>query len=163
VPGVRAVYLETVDALRHRELPTIKVASRVRLTKTPERYLETRESRRELPYEAMLASGREHWHVGDKVRVYRTRTGQAAVAPEVDDEGATDIGDPRDYDVPHYERLLRESFAVRLQRAFRSEDFSVVFGDPDQTLLFAPPLEAIRPVLTPRVGSVEADPGSLSG
>jgi hypothetical protein len=147
------VYLDTIDALRRRELPTIKVASRVRLTKTPQRYLETRENRRELPYEAMLASGREHWHVGDKVRVYRTRTGQAAVAPEVDEEGATEIGDPRDYDVSHYERLLRDNFAARLQRAFTPNDFGVVFGDPDQTLLFAPPLDAIRPVLTPRVGA----------
>jgi len=153
VPGVRAVYLDTVDALRRRELPTIKVSSRVRLTKTPERYLETRENRRELPYEAMLASGREHWHVGDKVRVYRTRTGQAAVAPEVDDEGATDIGDPRDYDVPHYERLLRDTFAARLQRAFTPNDFGVVFGDPDQTSLFAPPLDTIQAVLTPRAGA----------
>src|SRR5205085_443611 len=61
VPGVRAIYLETVDALRRRELPTIKVAARVRLTKTPERYEATREQRRELPYEAMLASGRPRW------------------------------------------------------------------------------------------------------
>ena len=32
-------------------------------------------SRRELPYEAMLASGRTTWSVGDRVRVYRTRSG----------------------------------------------------------------------------------------
>ena len=150
VPGVREVYVATIDALRRRELPTIKVASRVRLTKTPERYLASRESRRELPYEAMLGSGREHWHVGDKVRVYRTRTGQAAVAPELDDEGATDIGDPRDYDVAHYERLLRDNFAVRLQRAFTAADYAVVFADPDQPSLFAPPLELVMPILTPR-------------
>jgi DNA polymerase I len=153
VPGVRAVYLETIDALRRRELPTIKVASRVRLTKTPERYLASRENRRELPYEAMLASGREHWHVGDKVRVYRTRNGQAAVAPEVDDEGATEIGDPRDYDVAHYERLLRDNFAVRLQRAFSPADYAVVFADPDQASLFAPPLETIHPILSRRASS----------
>jgi len=150
VPGVRAVYLATVDALRQRELPTINVSSRVRLTKTPERYLASREARREVPYEAMLASGHERWHVGDKVRVYRTRSGQPAVAPEVDDEGETEIGDPRDYDVPHYERLLRDNFAVRLQRAFTPADYAVVFADPDQGSLFAPPLELIRPILTTR-------------
>jgi DNA polymerase elongation subunit (family B) len=153
VPGVRGEYLETIDALRRRELPTIKLSARVRLTKSPERYLETREQRRELPYEAMLGSGRETWHVGDKVRVYRTRTGQAAVAPEVDEEGATEIGDPRDYDVPHYERLLRDTFAARLERAFTPADYGVVFADPDQASLFAPPLESIRPVLTPRRGA----------
>jgi DNA polymerase elongation subunit (family B) len=150
VPGVRAVYLATVDALRRRELPTYDVAARVRLTKSPERYLATREKRRELPYEAMLASGRAHWHVGDKVRVYRTRNGQGAVAPELDDEGTTEIGDPRDYDVPHYERVLRDNFAVRLARAFTPDDFAAVFADPDQPSLFAAPLDAIHPVLTPR-------------
>ena len=150
VPGVRAVYLETVDALRRRELPTHDVSARVRLTKTPERYLATREQRRELPYEAMLASGHTNWHVGDRVRVYRTRTGQGAVAPEVDDEGATEIGDPRDYDVVYYERLLRDSYAARLARAFTPNDYAVVFADPDQPSLFAPPLDTISPILTTR-------------
>ena len=151
VPGVRAIYLETVDALRRRELPTLKVASRVRLTKTPERYLETRENRRELPYEAMLASGRPRWHAGDKVRVYRTASGAGAVVPEVDDEGATELEDPRDYDVGHYERVLRDNFAPRLARAFRPDDYAVVFADPDQASLFAPPVESIHTVLTKRV------------
>ena len=151
VPGVRAAYLETIDALRHRELSTHDVSARVRLTKNPDRYLATRESRRELPYEAMLASGHTHWHVGDKVRVYRTRTGQGAVAPELDDEGNTEIGDPRDYDVAHYERILRDNFAARLARAFTPEDFAVVFADPDQGSLFAPPVDAIHPVLMTRI------------
>ena len=143
--------METIDALRRRELPTRDVAARVRLTKTPERYFESREQRRELPYEAMLASGRDSWHVGDKVRIYRTRDGGAAVAPELDDEGASDIGDPRDYDVSHYERLLRDSFATRLARAFTPADYATVFADPDQPSFFAPPVESIRPVLTKRV------------
>lgn len=150
VPGVRAVYLETIDVLRRRQLPTHDVSARVRLTKSPERYLATREARRELPYEAMLASGHTYWRVGDKVRVYRTRTGQGAVAPELDEEGSTEIGDPRDYDVPHYERILRDNFAARLARAFTPADFAVVFADPDQGSLFAPPLDAIHPVLTER-------------
>ena len=153
VPRVRAAYLETIDALRRREIPTREVAARVRLTKTPERYFASREKRRELPYEAMLASGNANWRVGDKVRIYRTKDGGAAVAPELDEEGATDIGDPRDYDVPHYERVLHDTFAARLMRAFTSEDYAVVFADPDQPSLFVPPLEAIRPILTERVTS----------
>jgi hypothetical protein len=99
----------------------------------------------------MLASGRPRWHVGDKVRVYRTGTGAGAVAPEVDDEGATELADPRDYDVAHYERVLRDHFAPRLARAFRPEDYAVVFADPDQPSLFAPPIETIHTVLTKRV------------
>ncbi|HKW09234.1 MAG TPA: 3'-5' exonuclease [Gemmatimonadaceae bacterium] len=150
VAGVRAVYLDTVDALRRREIPTLKVAARVRLTKSPARYLASRESRHELSYEAMLASGRTAWEVGDKVRVYRTRRGAGAVAPEVDDEGATEIADPRDYDVIHYERVLRENFATRLARAFTPADYAVVFADPDQPSLFAPPIETIAPVLNRR-------------
>jgi len=98
----------------------------------------------------MLASGRQRWDIGDKVRVYRTKTGLAAVAPEIDEEGSTEIGDPRDYDVGYYQRLLRDSFAARLQRAFTPNDYAAVFEDPDQASLFAPPLESIRPVLTPR-------------
>nr|MBA2543953.1 ribonuclease H-like domain-containing protein [Deltaproteobacteria bacterium] len=58
VAGVRTAFLAAVSALRRRELPTHDVSSRVRLTKTPAEYLATRESRRELAYEAMLAAGR---------------------------------------------------------------------------------------------------------
>jgi DNA polymerase elongation subunit (family B) len=150
VAGVRTVYLATVDALRRREIPTLEVAARVRLTKSPARYLASRESRRELPYEAMLAGGRTTWQVGDKIRVYRARRGARAVAPEVDDEGAADIADPRDYDIVHYERVLRENFAMRLARAFTPADYAVVFADPDQPSLFAPPVETIVPVLNRR-------------
>jgi len=80
ITGVRDEYIATVSALRRRALPTFDVSSRVRLTKTPERYLKTREERRELTYEAMLASGRKSWSVGERVRVYRTKTGGGVVA-----------------------------------------------------------------------------------
>jgi hypothetical protein len=153
VPGVRDVYLETVIALRRRELSTHDVSQRVRLTKAPERYLETREQRRELPYEAMLASGRTSWSIGDKVRVYRRKTGSPAIVPEDDDETPAASADPRDYDVEHYERLVRDTFAARLARAFIPADYDVVFADPDQPSLFAPPISSIHPVLTERAAS----------
>jgi hypothetical protein len=126
-------------------LATLEVSSLVRLTKPPERYLESREVRREQAYEAMLASGRETWSAGDKVRVYRKRMGAGGV---VDEEGE----DPRDYDVEHYGRVLRESFAVRLARAFTAEDYATVFADPGQMTLFAPPMEGIQTVLTRQPG-----------
>jgi hypothetical protein len=53
--------------------------------------------------------------------------------------------------VSHYERLLRDSFATRLARAFTPADYATVFADPDQPSFFAPPVESIRPVLTKRV------------
>ena len=153
VGGVREAYLDTVCALRRRELPTHDVSSRVRLTKSPERYLETRDSRRELSYEAMLASGRTSWTVGDRVRVYRTQTGSGGVVPDADEAAAVDPGvndnaHRRDYDIDHYVRLLRETFAARLARALTPDDFAAVFADPDQLSLFTPSLAAMRTVLS---------------
>ena len=123
--------------------------SRVRLTKTPDEYLESRERRRELPYEAMFGAGRKSWSVGDRVRVYRNSAGEAALVVESDDEGGDDErADPRDYDIEHYVRQLRDSFAVRLARAFTHEDFAAVFADPDQPSLFQPPIATIHTILT---------------
>jgi len=142
IAGVRAAYVAAMDALRRRELRAYDVSSQVRLTKTPAEYRDTRDSRRELPYEAMLASGRTFWSLGDRVRVYRTQSGTGAVIGEEDDSV-----DRRDYDVNYYARLLRETFAARLERAFTAEDYAAVFADPEQMALFAPDVETVRPVL----------------
>jgi hypothetical protein len=152
ITGVRDAYLDTIRALRARELTTREVSSRVRLTKTPQEYQEVRDTRRELTYEAMLASGRASWSVGARVRVYRTKNGQGGVVPERDEEDDAQSGarvDPRDYDVDHYVRLLRDTFTARLVRAFTPDDFAVVFADPDQLTLFNPSIATIRSVLTP--------------
>jgi hypothetical protein len=143
--GVRDVYLRSVAELRRRALPTHDVSSLVRLTKTPAQYHETRDRRRELPYEAMLASGRTTWSSGERVRVYRTSAGEGRLAPDPDDESADD---PRDYDAEHYARLLRESYATRLARGLTPTDFAAVFADPDQLSLFAAPLAGRHAVLT---------------
>jgi DNA polymerase I len=146
VPGVRAAYLETVRALERRALPTRDVAARVRLTKTPAQYLAARDERRELAYEALLAAGRTAWTTGAHVLVYRAaRGGAGLVADDADDPR----DDPRDYDVDHYARVLRETFAARLSRAFAPEDHAAVFADPHQLSLFQRPLDEVRPVLTP--------------
>jgi DNA polymerase elongation subunit (family B) len=151
VPGVRAAYVAAVDALRRRELPSHAVSSRIRLTKTPTQYFQSRAERRELGYEAVLGTGRRSWRVGERVRVYRTGAGAGTVAPA---PGAApgDAPDPRDYDVEHYRRILRETFAARLVRAFTPTDFAAIFADPDQLPLFPEPLGAIRPILTPIIG-----------
>jgi DNA polymerase elongation subunit (family B) len=138
VAGVRATYLDTMDALRRREVSTYDVSSHVRLTKSPEQYRAARDERHELAYEAMLAAGRS-WSVGDRARVYRTRTGAGVVR---------DDADPRDYDVEYYVRLLREIFAVKLARAFAPDDYAAVFADPDQMSLFSTPVTEIQTVLT---------------
>jgi DNA polymerase elongation subunit (family B) len=156
IAGVRDTYLETIDALRRRDYTTYEVSSRVRLTKTPEEYLATRESRKELPYEAMIASGHTTWTPGDRVRVYRAKTGTGAVVSEDEDVGDRSSNDPRDYDVEWYVRLLRETFAARMMRAFTTDDYAAVFPHPDQLSLFAPDIDGVRTVLVGEpVGAAE--------
>jgi DNA polymerase elongation subunit (family B) len=158
VGGVRDAYLDTLDALRRRELPAYEVSSQVRLTKTPAKYLESRDSRRELPYESMLASGRKSWSVGDRIRVYRTKSGSGGVIEEFEDETITIEGaDRRDYDVDYYARLLRETFAIRLARAFTPAGYEAVFADPYQMSLFTPAISTIRTVLTKLQGNASPD------
>jgi DNA polymerase I len=169
--GVQRVYIDTVTALRKRQVPTRDVTARVRLTQTPEQYLAARAARHQLPYEAMLAAGRTAWRVGERIRVYRGTRGRARLLVEDEelDEGgdddelaladaddragdpAIDPRDPRDYDVEHYLRILRDNFAIRLQRALTADDYAAVFADPEQPSLFARSLTDARPILTPIV------------
>jgi DNA polymerase elongation subunit (family B) len=142
VPAVRAAFVDAVTRLRRRACPTAEIAAEVRLTKTAEEYLAARGARRELPYEALLAAGRERWALGEKVRVYRAAGGRAGLHDE------DRPGDPRDYDVEYYVRLLRETYAARLARALTAEDFAAVFAPPEQPALFPPRLDEVRTVLT---------------
>ncbi|AMW06548.1 DNA polymerase II [Gemmatimonas phototrophica] len=147
VIGVRAAYLDTLTALHGRAVPTVDVASRVRLRKSPEAYARSRQQRREFAYEALWQSGRQQWAPGDRVRVYRGANGTGRVIDEVEDEARLDH-DARDYDVAYYAALLRRTFAARLARAFHAHDFDLLFADAEQLPLFAPALETIRPVAT---------------
>jgi DNA polymerase elongation subunit (family B) len=149
VAGVREVYLQTADALKRRALPVRDVSSRVRLTKTPEEYLATREQRRELAYDALLGAGVERWTVGERVHVYRRAGKRAALlAAEAWDDDELSAALPRDYDVDYYLRLLRDTFASRLERALSAEHYAAVFADPDQLTMFGPSLHAARPILS---------------
>ncbi|MGE0554231.1 MAG: DNA polymerase domain-containing protein [Gemmatimonadales bacterium] len=155
VVGVRDAYLDTVEALRRRRLTQFEVSSLVRLTKSPAQYRETRESRRELGYEAMLAAERTTWRAGERVRVYRRSDGTGGLAREHADP-SDPTAEPRDYDVDHYLRVLRESFVSRLARAFRAEDFATVFDDPEQPSLFSGSLASVEPVLRSTSGGGSA-------
>jgi hypothetical protein len=96
----------------------------------------------------MLASGHSHWSVGDRVRVYRTRAGEGRIVSAEDEaEAARDGSDARDYDVEHYVRVLRDSFASRLARAFSPDDFQALVADPEQPSLFEPSFETMRTIL----------------
>ncbi|MEO6773682.1 MAG: DNA polymerase domain-containing protein [Kofleriaceae bacterium] len=142
VVAVHRAYLAAIAALRDRTVSTSAVASRVRLTKSPADYHAVREVRRELVYEALLAAGRTAWTIGERVRIVRTAGGGTGL---VDEDAA---GAAADYDVEHYVRVLRVTFASRLARAFTADDFATLFDDPDQLTLFARPIASIRPILT---------------
>jgi DNA polymerase, archaea type len=146
VAGVRNAYVETIDILRRREYATHEVSSRVRLTKTPDQYRASRNARRELAYEALLSAGRSDWRRGERVRVYRAGQGRAGLVSDSANTGEDREG-PRDYDVEHYVRVLRNHYAVRLARAFTASDFVALFADPDQSLLFPTEYAEIQPVL----------------
>jgi DNA polymerase, archaea type len=146
VAAVQRAYTDVIAALRARRVSTFDVSSRVKLTKTPAEYAQTREARRELAYEAMFAAGRSSWSVGDRVRVYRASGGGAGVVAERSDVPDRD-DDRRDYDIEHYVRVLHDTYASRLARAFEPDDFAALFDDPDQLLLFAKPVSTIRPIL----------------
>ena len=164
IPGVREAYVSTVMALRRRQVPTLDVSSRVRLTKSPSQYQALRDRRRELPYEALLSGGRKDWAVGERVRVYRAVGGRAGLLSDSeDDRDAGRPADARDYDTEYYVRLLRETFAARLVRALAPEDFATVFDDPGQPSLFAPLLSKARPVLTVLRAPEEADVEDTAG
>ncbi|HMG57402.1 MAG TPA: hypothetical protein VK601_28075, partial [Kofleriaceae bacterium] len=115
--------------------------------------------------------------VGERVRVYRATRGRSRLIAELDDDtgpaadvpsaGHPRIGqdhdrvapsdsrapedpdDPRDYDVEHYLRVLRDTYAARFARALAPEDFVAIFADPEQPSLFARSLHDARPILTP--------------
>jgi DNA polymerase elongation subunit (family B) len=163
--GLRTEFMAMVAAIRMRELPASDVASRVRLTKTPEAYLERRASHQEGHYEALLAAGRKEWTPGERVRFYRVRENVYRWLPDDTDEppidalpedewdvhvdtdtSATENGDDgRDYDTDHYVHVLLTSYAGRLRKAFAPEDWEQLFRLDDQLNLFDRPVEQIEP------------------
>ncbi|RYZ04912.1 MAG: DNA polymerase II [Myxococcales bacterium] len=159
VAGVRRTYVESVRQIREKRLETRQVCARVRLTKTPAEYAQSRRDRQELPYEALLQNGREHWAAGERVYVYRRTLGRAglwqeALEDEVDGgEPGAEARDSRDYDAEHYVRLLTNTFASRLARGLSADDFAAVIADPDRPSLFERSLHGAGPIL-----SVLSDP-----
>ena len=158
---MREAYASTVTALRRRAIPTLDVRARVRLTKSAAQYQSTRAHRRELPYEAALASGRTGWAPGERVRVYRAAGGRAGLLadPEGDEPAEVGAPDPRDYDAEYYVRVLRDTFASRLVRALTPADFAEVVADPEQPSLFAATLAEARPILTVWLDPLGERPG----
>lgn len=147
IVGLRGLFLETVAAIERRTLSTAAVATRARLSKSPEEYLATRAGHREAPYEAFLGAGRTSWVPGERVRYYRARGSAQVYAwlPDEDDD-AHQAEDRRDYDVEHYRHVLVASYASRLRKAFAPEDFEQLFRLDEQFGLFDRPIDTIEPL-----------------
>ncbi|MCC7019877.1 MAG: ribonuclease H-like domain-containing protein [Ardenticatenales bacterium] len=184
VPALQRAFRETVQALTERSLPAADVATRVRLTKTPEAYLAARGEHREAAYEALLAAGRDDWAPGERVRCYRANGKGYVWLPDETDEPRGHDGsesgqddrrsdraderrdnrpnsrhdDRRDYDVDHYVRTLVTSYAGRLRKAFAPEDFAQLFRTDRQGGLFDRPVEQIAPLWVRCAGEVEGAP-----
>jgi len=135
--ALRAHFLACVAALRERRLPAREVATRVRLTKSPEQYRASKQ--REGQYEALLAAGRASWQPGERVRFYRAAGGRYALLE--DDEAV--VGSP--YDAEHYVRMLVENYAGRLHKAFAPAEFAQIFRLDAQLGLFDLDIAAIQP------------------
>jgi DNA polymerase elongation subunit (family B) len=132
IEGLRQSYLGTIARLKARGFSVQEVASKAKLTKSPEKY--ARSGRSEAVYEAMLASGRKHWSVGERVKIYRAVGRWLVLEDEGQDQG---------YDVNHYVRVLRDSYAERLRKAFGPDDFETLFGLEEQPSLFGGKVEDI--------------------
>ncbi|MBN9389237.1 MAG: ribonuclease H-like domain-containing protein [Chloroflexi bacterium] len=86
IEGLRAVYQETLTALRERRYPNFEMTTLARLAKTPEQYFNSSSRMREAPYEALIAAGRREWRVGERIRFYRNKDGQPIYLKESDFE-----------------------------------------------------------------------------
>lgn len=150
VARVRAIHQETLAAIRERRWTADQFAIRARLKKSPAQYHATRAARRDGAYEALIQAGRTRWQAGDIIHFYRTPTG-FHLCEDPSDSGRSDAAGgssaSRDYDISYYLRLLRETYVARLERAFAPDDFATLFAANGQASLFAPPLEAIQPIL----------------
>lgn len=145
IPGLRAAFLDVASAIARRALPVEDMASRARLSKTPEAYAKTRASHREAPYEALLAAGRTRWSPGERVRFYRARNGVHVWLPDEEEGGPAPQPRVRDYDAVHYLEVLVGSYASRLRKAFEPEDFERIFRLDQQGWLFDRPIASIAP------------------
>lgn len=165
VMGISQCYQETQQALRERLLPASDVATRIRLSKDSASYLASRAKHLEPQYEALLAAGRKQWQAGERVRFFRARNDKVVwlpdeaddISPLVEEESEeeeftmmeqspvlTHPTERRDYDVAHYLKVLRQSYAERLRGAFAVEDFEQLFRLDGQRGLFDRPLEHIQ-------------------
>lgn len=137
VARVHDIYQRTLDTLSRRTLTNREVATRVRLTKSPEDYARTRPQRKESQYEALLNAG-QNWRQGERLYLYRQQE-RGWLPLDLNPEG-------HDYDVRAYQQNLYNAYATRLRKGLAAEDFEQVFRQGSGQGLFDRPLTSLHPV-----------------
>jgi DNA polymerase elongation subunit (family B) len=141
VIGAREAYLEVIEKLQARAYTAADVATRAKLSKTPEKYAASRSKLKEAAYEALLEAGKT-WHRNQKIRFYRVGNGKSQLLP-IDEELTNPLETAKDYDLPYYLALFERTYVKRLEKAFTPEVFAQVFRSSVQQSLFDPPLEGL--------------------
>ena len=145
VVGLRAVFLETVASLRTGGVPLEDLCVQVTLHKSPVQY--RRGGTHEEPYDVLLSAGVRAWRVGQRIRYFRARGGEARLLVEGSELSEADA------DAEHYVQRLSGLYCQQFAQAFRREDFSRIFRVPPGSGPFDPPEPAdfadIQPIVTP--------------
>lgn len=119
---VRQEFLEMVHRLRSGEVALDELCAQVTLHKSPSQY--RRGGTHEEPYEVLLAAGVRSWRVGQRVRYFRSRGGEARLHQEGD--GLTSA----EADAEYYVQRLCGLYCQQFAQAFSREDFSRLFRLP---------------------------------
>ncbi|WP_407572726.1 3'-5' exonuclease [Deinococcus altitudinis] len=128
IESIPQLYRAAVERLETGGYTNAEVASRVRVTKAQDEYLQTRGSRQEAVYEALIRSG-ETWKSGDRFTLYKCVGAGLTVLGEA--EGCN-------YDVPFYAQQLLNGYASRLKKGLSHADFQQLFAQTQGGLFDAP-------------------------
>jgi uncharacterized protein YprB with RNaseH-like and TPR domain len=120
--GLRQVFLETVHQLRAAEVAVEDLCVQVTLHKSPAQY--RRGGTHEEPYEVLQLAGVRSWRVGQRIRYFRARGGEARLLQEGSALTAAEA------DAEYYVQRLCALYCQQFAQAFRREDFTNIFRLP---------------------------------
>jgi len=128
IERIPQLYRQVVKRLQVGGYTNAEVASRVKVNKSQEEYLQSRSERQEALYEALIRAGRP-WRAGERFVFYQ----QAAAGLSLleDQEGCN-------YDAPFYVQQLMNGYASRLKKGLRHADFQQLFAQQQDGLFDIP-------------------------
>jgi uncharacterized protein YprB with RNaseH-like and TPR domain len=138
--GLRQVFLDTVHQLRAGALAVEDLCVQVTLHKSPAQY--RRGGTHEEPYEVLLAAGVRSWRVGQRIRYFRARGGEARLLQE--GVGLT----AAEADTEYYVQRLCSLYCQQFAQAFRREDFTRIFRLPPGVGPFDEDVHALADIRT---------------